>query len=109
MMGSRSKEPIDGTPGEELSVVARSRAELVGRSWAADLRASLLREKRRASGGWPGTLGEARMHVARALLPWLDSHGQRIASSGQSEGAARVVYASARSAWLASCDPDEDY
>jgi hypothetical protein len=108
-MSSRSKETIESSPGDELSLVARSRAELVGRTWAADLRAALLLEKRRASGGWPGTLGEARVQVARALLPWLDKQGQRIANSGQSEGAARLVYASARSAWLANCDPDDDY
>jgi hypothetical protein len=108
-MGSRNKEPIDVSPSEELSLIARSRAELLGRSWAADMRASLLLEKRRASGGWPGTLGEARMHVARALLPWLSSQGHGIATSLQSEGAARVVYASARSAWLATCEADDDY
>jgi hypothetical protein len=105
-MSSRSKE---SSPGGELSVVVRGRAEVVGRAWAADLKASLLLEKRRAVGGWPGTLGEARLQVARALLPWLDQRGQGIAGSGQSEGAARLVYASARSAWLASCDPDDDY
>jgi len=92
---------------EELSVAARGRAEMVGRSWATQLRASILLEKRRACGGWPGTLSEARAHVAVSLLPWLKSHGQPVVTSQQCEGAARVVYASARSAWMENREAEE--
>jgi hypothetical protein len=65
-MTTRSKEVV-GPRGDELSLDTRGHAERLGRSWANDLHAALVREKRRASGGWPGTLGEARVHVARAL------------------------------------------
>lgn len=92
---------------EDLSEIARGRAELVGRAWAAELRAAIVRDKRRAAGGWPGTLREARTHVAVSLLPWLRNHGEPVVSSEQCEGAARLVYASARKVWLENRD-DED-
>lgn len=93
---------------DELSPLARSRAEHVGRSWATRLRAAIVLEKRRPCGGWPGTLSEARAHVAISLLPWLDTQGQPAVSSRQCEGAARVVYASARSAWMETRESEED-
>ena len=93
--------------GEELSSFARGQAERVGRSWAGQLRASILLENRRACGGWPGTLSEARAHVAISVLPWLESHGQPAVTSEQCEGAARLVYASARSAWMENRDAEE--
>lgn len=99
------KASVGVSSGGELSIETRGHAERLGRSWAADLRAALVRERRRASGGWPGTLAEARVHVAHALRV----QGMQVATSQESEGAARVMYASARSAWLATCEPDDDY
>jgi hypothetical protein len=80
----------------------------VGRRWAAELRAAIVSEKRRAAGGWPGTLREARTHVAISLIPWLRSNGQAAVTSEQCEGAARVVYASARKVWLENRDADDE-
>jgi len=93
---------------EELNEAARGRAELVGRLWAAELRAAIVREKRRACGGWPGTLREARTHVRVSLLPWLLESGHAAVSSEQCEGAARLVYASARKVWLETREAEED-
>jgi hypothetical protein len=93
---------------EDLNEIARGRAELVGRMWAAELRAAIVSEKRRAAGGWPGTLREARAHVAVSLLPWLRNNGQAPVTSEQCEGAARLVYASARKVWLENRDTEED-
>jgi hypothetical protein len=90
--------------GAELSTDARGQAERLGRSWAMELRAALLREKRRASGGWPGTLAEARAHVARAM----SNHLISLATAKESEDAVRVAYASARSAWMEICDSDDE-
>lgn len=95
-------------PLDELNEATRGRAEQVGRLWAAELRAALVNEQRRASGGWPGTLREARTHVAISLIPWLHSNGQAGVTSQQCEGAARLVYASARKVWLENRDPEED-
>lgn len=85
-------------------MAARGLAERIGRGWAAELRASLLRENRNARGGWPGTLAEARVHVARAM----STNVMTVATSRESEDAARVAYASARSAWLETCDADDE-
>lgn len=93
---------------EELNEIARGRAELVGRIWATELRAAIVKERRRAAGGWPGTLREARTHVAVSLIPWLRSIGQSTVTSEQCEGAARVVYASARKVWLENRDAEEE-
>jgi hypothetical protein len=93
---------------EELNEAARGRAEQVGRSWANELRAAIVGEKRRAAGGWPGTLREARTHVAVSLIPWLRNNGQTAVTSQQCEGAARLVYASARKVWLENRDTEED-
>jgi hypothetical protein len=98
----------EARPANELNEVTRGRAEQVGRLWAAGLRASLVNEKRRASGGWPGTMREARTHVAISLIPWLHSNGEAPVTSLQCEGAARLVYASARKMWLENRDPEED-
>jgi hypothetical protein len=94
---------VKAPPGEELSNDARSHAERIGRGWAAELRASLLREKRRASGGWPGTLAEARAHIARAM----STQAKCAVTGKESENAARVAYASARSAWRENCAADD--
>ena len=97
-----------GTPGEpELSSVARGRAEEVGRQWANELRAAMVKEERRPCGGWPGTLSEARTRVALAVVPWLATNGQLLMSTQQREGAARVAYASARSAWMETREAEE--
>ena len=91
----------------ELSPLAKGRAEVVGRSWAMQLRAAMVLEKRRACGGWPGTLSEARAHVSVSLLPWLEHHGEPAVTSEQREGAARLVYASARSLWMENRETEE--
>ncbi len=90
-------------PGEQLSGDARGQAEQIGRGWAAELRASLLRENRHASGGWPGTLAEARAHVARAM----SARRMFITTPKESEDAARLAYASARSTWMKICDAED--
>jgi hypothetical protein len=95
-------------PQDELNEATRGRAELVGRRWAAELRASLVQQQRRAAGGWPGTLREARTHVAISLLPWLRSTGQAMVTSSQCEDAARVVYARARKVWLENRESEDD-
>jgi hypothetical protein len=103
-----ANQPQAARQSNELSEATRGRAEHVGRRWAAELRAAIVSEKRRAAGGWPGTLREARTHVAISLIPWLRSNGQAAVTSEQCEGAARVVYASARKVWLENRDADDE-
>lgn len=86
---------------ESLGVAGRARAAQVGRSWADEVRAYTIRDRGRACGGWPGTLSEARGHVATTIVPWLLTQGQRLVTFEQSERAARLLYASARETWMA--------
>ncbi len=84
------------------------RAEAAGRSWAAAIRAAIHREKRRASGGWPGTMTEARHRASNQLLHHQEFERYGVVSAQSREVAARMVYAAARSAWLQCRDPDDD-
>lgn len=82
-------------------------AVALGRSWAEGRREELRREGRRAAGGWPGTMREARGCVERALP--LELRGQKMAAitAEERELAARAANASARTVWLRGADPEE--
>lgn len=92
---------------EWLSYIA-PRAEAAGRSWAAAIRAAIHREKRRASGGWPGTMTEARYRASNQLLEHQECQRYGAVSAKSREVAARMVYSAARSAWLQCRDPDDE-
>jgi len=78
------------------------RASAHGRAWAQSVRADLQNEGRRAAGGWPGTISEARVHAERAL-------SSRGVAPQERERLARLIYHTARDAWLATRDAlDED-
>ncbi len=82
-------------------------AATVGRSWAERRRSELRSEGRRAAGGWPGTMREARGCIEHALTQEL--HGRNLAAftADERETAARAANASARTAWLRAADPDD--
>jgi len=93
--------------GAERRVLLEQRAIAGGEVWARQARQELLSEGRRAAGGWPGTMSEARARVAQFVLPWMTSEGMVAASSAETEQAARTLYASARSTWLSQRDHEE--
>jgi hypothetical protein len=68
-----------------------------GERWADGWRESLRRQGRRASGGWPGTVTEARALVAAHFTA--ERHGPAL-TYDELECAARISYASARHRWL---------
>jgi len=75
-------------------------AVALGRTWAEEQRASLHRDGRAASGGWPGTLREARMRVERLLQQ------ATLVTADDREEAARAAYASARQEWCRRAEPE---
>jgi hypothetical protein len=85
---------------DRQSVVERS-AHDGGEVWARGWRDELQSDHRRASGGWPGTIAQARV-CARANL---SAELARLRLTGPSpaelEQAARLTYARARAVWLA--------
>jgi hypothetical protein len=82
----------------------------LGHGWADHMREELRREGRPASGGWPGTMREARTRVERLLLPALAREHLPETTSDERLALTRGLYAAARRHWLEQCesDPEED-
>ena len=82
-------------------------AVALGRTWAEEQRAALHREGRAASGGWPGTLREARLRVERLLQQAkLSPRNLALVTAEEREEAARAAYASARVEWCRRAEPE---
>jgi hypothetical protein len=98
--------PLGGAKSARQASIEASAASL-GRTWAARCRHELRSEGRPASGGWPGTLSEARARVGRRLV--VEASGQRselLINDAESELAARLAYSSARAEWLRLAEPE---
>jgi hypothetical protein len=82
-----------------------AKLETAGREWAASVRLELHRQGRRAAGGWPGTMSEARAQIVQSL-------GAPVAPPPDELGRlARILYGAARTTWLMqrdAADDDED-
>ena len=76
--------------------------DAAGEAWARDWSIALSGEGRAVSGGWPGTLSEARSRVAVCLAK--RSSTSRRMSPEELESLARRAYAAAKKAWLARAD-----
>ena len=106
-------DPDDGAPFARerevkpaISVRPNSALEravdAAGEAWAVDWSNSLHGEGRSVSGGWPGTLSEARGRVAVCVAK--RTGVARRVSPEELEQLARRAYAAARKAWLARAD-----
>lgn len=82
------------------SLVLSEAAALVGGNWARAVHAAVCLEGRPASGGWPGTLGEARARVAPHLRTELARLGMPALSGDEITTTAREAYRKAKRAWL---------
>jgi len=82
------------------SVVERS-AHDGGEQWARGWRDELQSDHRRASGGWPGTIAQARVCARAHLSAELARLRLAAPSPTELEQAARLTYARARTVWLA--------
>ena len=104
--------PPNGIPVTEVSTARQTLLEqsaiALGRAWADDQRTDLRREGRPASGGWPGTLREARSRVQRAIPPEMIRRKLPAISEVERELAARTAYASARNEWRRGVEPETD-
>lgn len=84
---------------ERDRLVARV-ASAAAAAWTAATFAELARESRPVTGGWPGTLSEARARAAAESMGAL-THEELVQ-------AARLTNAEARRAWLENRVADED-
>jgi hypothetical protein len=73
-------------------------------SWASWWRNELHRQNRPVAGGWPGTLSEARVRVARRIAVELEP--DLAATRQEVEQAARAAYGAARDEWNESREPE---
>lgn len=80
-------------------------AKDAGASWARRCREALLQQGRAASGGWPGTLSEARA-IATASLAGMPAGSTDNNGYGDREAFARLINACARRAWLGSAQKE---
>lgn len=88
-----------GSRGVSMTDVRDTRAVDAGRAWADAVRERLHAEGRRAAGGWPGTLSEAKARLVDTLGP-----GAMLSPEDQSR-LARVLYAAARDCWMVHREP----
>jgi hypothetical protein len=75
-------------------------AVAIGEAWATELADALRSEDREVVGGWPGTVGEARMRIR---LTW-----RRRLDVVELEELARITYLAARRGWQAMSMPDSE-
>lgn len=94
--------PVDPARCELLELESSS----AGARWAACCRDELRKQSRQAAGGWPGTMSEARAHVAAYIGTELRRRGMGALTHQESELAARAVYAAARRHWLLRREPE---
>lgn len=75
-------------------------------AWAAWWRGELSRQKRPLAGGWPGTLSEARVRVARRIAA--DLGAAFLTTREELDETARAAWGAARREWNDSCAPEPD-
>lgn len=75
-------------------------------AWANSCREALHKEGRAASGGFPGTLTEARTRFLQRIGPELERRSLAPASYEEQEREARAIFRRARSEWLAWREDD---
>src|SRR5262249_50842244 len=101
--------PPEGGVGAAVSArqtFIEETAIALGQTWARDCRRDLHREGRAASGGWPGTMNEARAIVGHAFIARMRSRGMSAITEQEHALAVRTAYASARSEWCRHVDPE---
>jgi hypothetical protein len=75
-------------------------AVAAGHAWVHWWRSELARQGRPMSGGWPGTLSEARRRVLAHAVSQLGADGAL--SDHELTDLARTVFATARADWIAN-------
>lgn len=80
----------------------------IASTWVMDIRASLAAEGRRAIGGWPGTVAEARERTRRYFVHERMPEWFGAPSTVELEAAARLAYPMARAHWTKLADTADE-
>lgn len=92
-----AEEPAEPPRGVDLEALAVA----TGQAWASTMVGELRSQDRAVSGGWPGIMREARAKVMIAL-----GRDRGPISADQIDALARTAYASARTLWSTTAEPD---
>ena len=85
-----------------------SAVEQIADAWVERVKLDLRRQNRQATGGWPGTMREARARTY-AFFTSADAAQQHgVLSATELEHAVRAVYGRARGQWLAYAHTDDE-
>jgi hypothetical protein len=101
-------EVAGGLRDEERRTLLDQSAVALGEAWARRSREILSAEGRRAIGGWPGTMSEARARTRDHLATEPVRRQLGRVGDQEIEQAARVTYARAREVWLAGAEREDD-
>ena len=110
MTGRRTRVPRPRPPGPSVEAARfATLAEAAGSAWFDDEAGALAAAGRALTGGWPGTLSEARTRVVRSIA---HASGSSV-SPGAATELARMAYRAARECWRLRVtrelpDPDEE-
>lgn len=95
---------------DELSQARRTLLEdgalAASKQWVDSWRADLRKQGRRAEGGWPGTLAEARAHVIAYFAAELHRRKMAALTHAELTWAAKAAYAAAKRDWRSTSLPE---
>jgi hypothetical protein len=92
-------------PAEARREMLAEGAVVVGEKWAENWREDLRKEGRPVSGGWPGTLPEARARVTAYFGQELARKRLPVLTADELGWAARATYERAKRDWLGKAIP----
>lgn len=97
----------DESTNEKRQMLVARVAQVAAAAWIASYFDALARESRTVSGGWPGTLSEARARASAAAARALAAESMPALTHDELAHAARLTNAEARRAWQRSCVAEE--
>ncbi|MCC6666371.1 MAG: hypothetical protein IT375_21640 [Polyangiaceae bacterium] len=101
--GAASAAPPPADPdGPRLRDAIDREVDAIGRAWADSAIAAFRSEGRSITGGWPGTMSEARARVSGC------GRGASRRAEPDREALARRAYVVAKATWLRRTAPDGD-
>ncbi len=94
----------------DREILVERAASAAASAWTASCFAALARERRAVSGGWPGTLSEARVRARAEVARELALQSMAALTQEELAHAARLTNAEARRAWhknrIADAEPE---
>jgi hypothetical protein len=97
---SATPPPLRGPLGVQRRALLAERPPALGTGWAGDWCKQMRLESRVVTGGWPGTLPEARARVLEHIDAELRRQGMPLLTTVEIAAATTTTYERARGEWL---------